>query len=129
MRYVLVIVAAFVACTGHAEHADRPGKVTVADTNLEVLDPSISFIGDTAEIAASSDKLLDAIAATLSGDPSIKLVDIVVHGPDKALSAQRAKAVMDQIVARKVAPERLRSSAGDEPTEYVAFVIVDRAKP
>jgi hypothetical protein len=129
MRTLVAALALLAACGGTPKHAEKEtGKITISDTQIEILDP-IAFVGDTAEIATSSNKLLDAVAASLSGEPSIELVDIVVHGPDKTLSAQRAKALMDQIVARKVAPERLRSSAGDETNVRVAFVIIKRAEP
>jgi outer membrane protein OmpA-like peptidoglycan-associated protein len=125
----LIVVVLLAACSGSPKHAKKEGgKITVSDTKIEILDP-IAFVGDTAEIAPSSNPMLDAVAANMSGEPSIKLVEIVVHGPDKALSAQRAKALVDQIVARKVAPERLRSSAGDEANVHVSFVILERAEP
>ena len=129
VRNLIAILAVAAACGGSPKHAgtsgDKPGRVVVSETTIEILDP-IAFVGDTAELAPTSNPMLDATATTLNGAPDIKVVEIVVHGADKALAEQRAKTVLDQLVARKVAAARLRSSAGDEGAVRVAFVILER---
>jgi len=128
--YVIVLAGMLViaSCGGSSKPAEpkTPGKVVVATTDIEILDP-IEFVPGGADIAPSSARILDAAAKTLTNDPMIKLVEVVVHGDDKGLAEKRANTVRDQLIARGVAPERLRASAGPEAKERVDFMILERA--
>lgn len=121
MRALIVCCGLLVACSSSPKRTDKPGRVVVSDTPIEFLDP-ITFVGDTAELAPTSSRLLDSVATTMTGDPSIEL-EVVVHSADKTLSAQRAKVIVEQLIARNVAADRLRASAGDDSPVRTEFVI------
>jgi OmpA-OmpF porin, OOP family len=91
------------------------GRVVVTDTNIEILD-KIYFEYDKAVIKSESFPILDAVAATLEGNPDILLVEIQGHtderGPDaynKRLSNDRAAAVKTYLVDKGVDASRLES--------------------
>jgi outer membrane protein OmpA-like peptidoglycan-associated protein len=126
---------------GHAVVVD-----TVIDTVIEILD-AISFQGDTAIIKPASLRTLDAVAATLQGNPSIQLVEIQGHTDERGddaynldLSDRRAKAVMKYLVDKGVDARRLTAQGygGTQPLDRrhneaawaknrrVAFLILKR---
>ncbi|HEX8108893.1 MAG TPA: OmpA family protein, partial [Kofleriaceae bacterium] len=89
------------------------GRVVVTDTSIEILDV-IYFEYDKAVILPKSFPILDAVAATLQGNPSIQLVEIQGHTDERGddtynleLSDRRAKAVMKYLVDKGVDPKRL----------------------
>jgi len=125
MRSWIVAFGMAIACSSSPKQSERPGHTVVSTTSIDILDP-VSFVGDTAEIAPSSTKILDSTASTLDGNPSIRIVNVVVHGADKALSLQRANAIRDQLISRHIAPERLRAAAGDDGAVRTDFEIVQR---
>src|ERR1044071_7703747 len=60
-----------------AEPAPR-GRVIVTDTETEILDV-VEFAPGTATLRPRSLPTLDAVAATLCGNPSIELVEVQSH--------------------------------------------------
>lgn len=118
----------------------------VTDTDVEVLDV-VRFEPHTAVMMAASHAILDAVAATLQGNPEIQLVEVGSHtaepggaAGDLRLSQQRAAAVVQYLVAKGIAPGRLvaRGYGSSEPlvaasdpaardtNDRIAFVIVRR---
>jgi outer membrane protein OmpA-like peptidoglycan-associated protein len=102
---------------------DRPAtppRKVVTETKVEVLDP-IRFVGQSAAIDPVSIPILDAIAATLAGNPTIELVEVRAYGADAIEQFQakvgvaRAQAIVDQLVARGVAPSRLIAAGQARP--------------
>jgi len=90
------------------------GRIVVTDTTIELL-PDIKFDGLTANVVPAGIKTLDAIAATLDGNPSILVVEVQAFGNDgdpryqQVIGEQRARAIVDYLVKKGVAPKRLRS--------------------
>ncbi len=91
------------------------GKVIVRKGKLEILD-KIYFETDSDVIKEVSFPLLDAIAATLNGNPQIQMIEIQGHaderGPDAHnldLTERRAASVKRSMEARRVDGLRLTS--------------------
>src|SRR5687767_9266478 len=91
------------------------GRVIVKRGKIEILD-KIYFETDKADIKPISFPLLDAIAATIKGNPQLQLIEIQGHaderGPDDHnldLTDRRANAVMHAMIERGVEPGRLRA--------------------
>jgi outer membrane protein OmpA-like peptidoglycan-associated protein len=87
------------------------GRVVVTDTSIEVLD-LIYFTKSTAAVDRKSYPILDAIVATLRGNPSIKKIEIGGHASDDepdawSLSSRRASAVRQYLIDRGIEPRRL----------------------
>lgn len=87
------------------------GRVVVTDTSIEILD-SIYFAKDSEAVQSRSQPIVEAIAATLQGNPDIAKVEIQGHastdeGDVWGLSAHRANAVREALVARGVTRTRL----------------------
>ena len=109
MRALFIVVL-----LGLASSRASAGTRVVTDTKIEILEP-IRFVGKTATIAATSTPMLDSIASTLKGNPSIRVMEVIAYGSDVAtdqivLGTKRAKAVVDALVRRGVAAKRLRYS-------------------
>lgn len=73
------------------------GRVVVSDARIEILD-KVYFKNASATVRAASKPLLDAVAATLSGNPDITVVSIQGHAANDesdpwGLSRRRAEAV------------------------------------
>ena len=85
------------------------------DGNTLVLMKPIHFQTDSAVIQRRSFGLLDAIAASLSGNPQIRLVEVAGHADERAddeynlrLTADRAAAVVEALTQRGIERRRLR---------------------
>ncbi len=123
------------------------GRVVVTETSIEILDV-IYFEYDKAVILPKSFPILDAVAATLQGNPSIQLVEIQGHTDERGddaynldLSDRRAKAVMKYLVDKGVDAKRLTAQGYGETqpldrrhneaawakNRRVAFLIIKRA--
>ncbi|MFW5926287.1 MAG: OmpA family protein, partial [Myxococcota bacterium] len=96
------------------------GSVVIEDNELVILQ-KIFFRTDSAEILSRSHSILDAVAATLTGNPQIKLLEVQGHaderGPDDynlRLTRDRAASVVQALVERGVERERLRSAGYGE---------------
>jgi outer membrane protein OmpA-like peptidoglycan-associated protein len=87
------------------------GRVVVTNTSIEVLD-QVYFAKSTDGIKSSSSQILDAIAATLRGNPEIVKVEVGGHASEDegeawALSSRRASAVRQALIDRGVEAKRL----------------------
>jgi OOP family OmpA-OmpF porin len=96
------------------------GRVIVTDTAIEILDV-IYFEYDKAIIKAQSFPILDAVAATMQGNPSIQLIEIQGHTDERGndaynldLSDRRAKAVEKYMADKGVDPKRLTAQGYGE---------------
>jgi outer membrane protein OmpA-like peptidoglycan-associated protein len=87
------------------------GRVVVHKARLEVLD-KIYFRSFSSKIQPVSHPILDAIAATLKGNPQIRLVEIQGHADrrePRRLARLRALAVLRYLIRRGVAASRLKA--------------------
>ena len=87
------------------------GRVIVEESQIVILD-KIYFARGSSELQARRLPIIDAIAATLNGNPQITRVELSGHVADDesdawALSAARAAALRAALVARGVAADRL----------------------
>lgn len=87
------------------------GRVVVTSTSLEVLD-QIYFANASDTIKPASVPILDAVAATLQGNPEIRKLEIGGHASEDeseawGLSSRRAAAVRDALIQRGIEPRRL----------------------
>src|SRR5262245_38693387 len=123
--------------------ADPPrGRIVVTETETTILDV-VEFIPDTATLRATAQPTLDAVAATLSGNPSIELVEVQSHtrgtgdnAANLALSEQRAAVVVTYLVDAGVSPSRLVAQgygdtqpidrAASAKNERISFMILKR---
>jgi len=123
------------------------GRVVVTDTAIEILD-MIYFEYDKAIIKPQSYPILDAVAATLQGNPSISLIEIQGHTDERGddaynldLSDRRAHAVEKYLTDKGVDAKRLTAQGYGETqpidrahnetawakNRRVAFLILKRA--
>jgi OmpA-OmpF porin, OOP family len=91
------------------------GRVIVRKGKLEILD-KIYFETDKTDIKPVSFPLLDAIAATIKGNPQLQLIEIQGHADERGsdqhnleLTDGRAHSVMRALVERGVNPGTLRA--------------------
>ncbi|MFW6052264.1 MAG: OmpA family protein, partial [Myxococcota bacterium] len=96
------------------------GSVVIEDNELVILE-KIYFRTDSAQILRRSNPILDAVAATLTGNPDIELLEVQGHaderGPDEynlRLTRDRAAAVVEALVERGVSRRKLRSAGYGE---------------
>jgi OOP family OmpA-OmpF porin len=96
------------------------GRVVVTDTNIEILD-KIYFEYDSDVIKKESYGILDAVAATLEGNPDIQLIEIQGHTDNRGndaynldLSNRRAASVKRYLVDKGIADDRLQSQGYGE---------------
>lgn len=112
--------------------AKPPGRVVVSESSVELL-PPIKFFAGSPSILPSSRQTLDAIAATLTGNPSILLVEVRADGSDgpavlqQRLGDQRAQLIVDELVRRKVDPKRLVAHGVPTGAPGVELEILRRA--
>jgi OOP family OmpA-OmpF porin len=123
------------------------GRVVVTDTSIEILD-MVYFEYNKAVIKSESFPILDAVAATLQGNPSINLIEIQGHTDERGddaynldLSDRRAKSVREYLQGKGVDEKRLTSQGYGETqpldrrhneaawakNRRVAFLILKRA--
>ncbi len=112
------------------------GRVVVTETETTILDV-VEFLPQTKILRPRSLPTLDAVAATLVGNPTITLVEVQSHAPELGLSQVRAELVRDYLVARGVAPGRLVAQgygdtqpidrAAPVKNERMSFLILERA--
>jgi len=98
-----------------ADGCPDKGKVIIHKGKLEILD-KIYFETDKDEIKSVSFPLLDAIAATINGNPQIELIEIQGHADERGddahnldLTERRAHSVRVALEQRNVLPSRLKS--------------------
>jgi outer membrane protein OmpA-like peptidoglycan-associated protein len=123
------------------------GRVVVTDTSIEILDV-IYFEYNKDIIKPASYPILDAVAATMQGNPSIQLIEIQGHTDERGddaynldLSDRRAKSVQRYLVDKGVDAKRLTAQGYGETqpldrrhneaawakNRRVAFLIIKRA--
>jgi len=90
------------------------GRVVVTETAMTILD-KIYFEARSDRIKSQSGPILDAIAATLEGNPSITLIEVqgfaAANEPDAwGLATRRAAAVRGALIQRGVDGRRLQSN-------------------
>ncbi|MDQ3368513.1 MAG: hypothetical protein M3680_24055 [Myxococcota bacterium] len=112
----LAVLGTMVAAVALEPCAAR-GRVVVTSTEVELLE-EVRFVG-CATLAPASLRTLDAVASTLVGNPSLRLVEV------QARSVRRARVVIDHLVARGVERERL--VAGTTASDVTGFVLLDSA--
>jgi len=100
-------------------------KVMVTADEIRILD-KIFFDTGKATIKKVSFTLLDQVAQTLVANPRILLIEIAGHTDDvgddadnQALSQERAEAVLDYLLSRKVPLQRLRAKGYGETAPLV----------
>jgi outer membrane protein OmpA-like peptidoglycan-associated protein len=94
---------------------EGPGKPTVRISGTQLLlSNKIYFDYDKTTIKKISHPILDALAEALQANPQIKKVRVEGHTDNEGteeynltLATERAKAVVDYLVGKKVAVERL----------------------
>jgi outer membrane protein OmpA-like peptidoglycan-associated protein len=140
------IAFAFVLATASAiavlvESPPR-GRVVVTETTTEILDV-VEFEPGTATLRTTAFPILDAVAATMLGNPSIELVEVQSHtsgvgdeGANLTLTEQRAAAVEAYLVGAGVESARLDAQgygdtqpldhAGSFKNERISFLILRR---
>ena len=148
MRWLLIVVA-LGACHGapretaptnldsRKPEVERKGHVVVTDTDVKML-PPIKFDGLTANVELEGLQTLDAVAATLDGNPSILLVEVQAFGADgdpryqQVIGEKRAKVIVDYLVKKGVSPGRLRFQGIAKPApgqgNQPVFLILQRAQ-
>jgi OmpA-OmpF porin, OOP family len=96
------------------------GSVIIQDNNIIILE-KIKFRTASAEILPESNKILDAVTATLAHHPEFVLLEIAGHADERAsdeynlkLTQDRVNSVMRALVARGIAESRLRSKGYGE---------------
>jgi outer membrane protein OmpA-like peptidoglycan-associated protein len=96
------------------------GRVIVTDTSIEILD-MIYFEFDKAIIKKESYPILDAVAATLQGNPAIQLIEIQGHTDERGddnynldLSDRRSKSVRQYLIDKGVDEKRMTAQGYGE---------------
>ncbi len=96
------------------------GRVVVTDTAIEILD-MVYFEYNKAIIKPQSYPILDAVAATLQGNPSIGLIEVQGHTDERGddaynldLSDRRAHSVEKYLADKGVDPKRLSAQGYGE---------------
>lgn len=103
-------------------------RLVVTSTDVELLDP-IEFLPASASLDPRSTPILDAVARTLIGNPSIELVEVQAFAVDALaqfrarIAAERAQIIVDQLVARGVDRARLT------PAGYATLPSGTRGEP
>jgi len=113
----------FVACGGSEKPAKKK-RVVVTETKVELL-PEITFAEGTT-LAENAYATIEATATTLTGNPDIELVAVTALAESQELSGQRGRVVMDELIKRGVAAERLKNQPKVGP-EAVEFRILRRS--
>jgi len=103
----------------------------VTSTSITILD-QIAFIGPSSRIDPVSYPMLDAIVATLDGNPSIRVMEVVVSGNDaparwqQELGDRRAQMIMEHLIHRGADRARLRARGVPKAQQVSSFVILQR---
>ena len=110
---------------------NRRGRTVVTSTSITILD-QIGFIGISSMIDPISYPMLDALALSLDGNPSIRAMEINASGADgpaqwrKLLGDERARALMDYLVHKGVDRARLRARGTAVVPVRTSFLILQR---
>ena len=92
------------------------GSVVIEENQIVILE-KIYFNTDSAVIQDRSFPIIDAVAATLKGNPQIQLIEIQGHADERStddhnihLTRDRAASVLEALATRGVPRERLRTA-------------------
>ncbi|MCA9580863.1 MAG: OmpA family protein, partial [Myxococcales bacterium] len=96
------------------------GSVIIEENQIVILE-KIYFETDSAVIQSRSYPIIDAVAATLNGNPHITKIEVQGHADERAtdsynvrLTRDRAASVVEALIQRGVSPERVRSAGYGE---------------
>jgi outer membrane protein OmpA-like peptidoglycan-associated protein len=96
------------------------GNVVIEENEILILE-KIYFATDSAEILSKSFPIVDAVAATLIGNPQLTLVEVQGHADERSsdeynikLTSDRAASVVQALAQRGVDLNRLRSAGYGE---------------
>jgi OOP family OmpA-OmpF porin len=96
------------------------GNVIIEENQIIILE-KIYFATDSAEILPKSFPIVDAVAATLIGNPQLLMVEIQGHADERGsdqynieLTRDRAASVRQALMQRAVDPSRIRSAGYGE---------------
>jgi outer membrane protein OmpA-like peptidoglycan-associated protein len=96
------------------------GSVIIEENQIVILE-KIYFETDSAVIQQRSFPIIDAVAATLNGNPQIQLIEIQGHADERSsdeynirLTRDRAASVLEALAQRGVARDRMRSAGYGE---------------
>lgn len=109
----------------------KPGRRVVTSTSITILD-QIAFIGPSPHLDPISYPMLDAVVATLDGNPSIRVLEVVVSGNDaperwqQDLGDRRAQMIVQYMVHRGADRARLRARGVPKAPQVSSFVILQR---
>jgi OOP family OmpA-OmpF porin len=112
---VLALLAAGNLAVASEAEVERKGRVVTTSTTIEILGP-ITFAPNDAHLAPRHKKMIHAVAQTLLGNPSIRLMEVEGFAdrseahPDQ-LGLARATAVMAALVAAGVPTYRLSAAS------------------
>jgi outer membrane protein OmpA-like peptidoglycan-associated protein len=96
------------------------GIVVLTDTDIKIL-KKVYFEYDSAVIKPESYDVLDAVAATINGNPQIELVEVQGHADERGdddynlrLTVDRAASVVSYLINKGVKANKLRSAGYGE---------------
>ena len=96
------------------------GRVVITDSDLEILDP-VTFEPGKVTLRRTSFPALDAVVATLQGNPAIQLVEVQSHVDERGddvtnlrLTSARAIVVRNYLIAKGIDPARLTAQGYGE---------------
>jgi len=107
---------------GHEDTDGCPdeGRVKIIGTDIKILD-KVYFEYDSATIKEESYDILDAVAATVNGNPQITLIEVSGHADERGdddynqrLTADRAASVVTYLVKKGVKATKLLSAGFGE---------------
>ena len=108
----------------------------VTSTSITVLD-DVRFLPGMAQIDPSTTPILDAFATTMQDNDALQLIEVRVFAADvdaeqaQSVADERARNIVDYVVAKGVSPDRLRPHGVPLPpagtNARLQFEIVQRA--
>jgi outer membrane protein OmpA-like peptidoglycan-associated protein len=109
----------------------KPTRRVVTSTSITILD-QIAFVGSSALIDPTSYPMLDAVVATLDGNPSIRVMEVIASGRDapdgwrQVLGDRRARMMMEYMISKGADRARLRSRGEAAAPQISSFLILQR---
>lgn len=131
------IDCAIARATARCERGQCAHAVVTTSSAIEIVG-DLAFAGATARLRPEAARMLDTIAQTLAANPELVVVEVRASGSDAApadalaLGETRARLVVGELVARGIAPDRLRATGvagplpGPKPLVPVFVVAVRR---
>ncbi len=122
---VLIFSLTALSSCGGAQPESSSKRRIVTSSKTENL-PEIVFVDD-AVLPEDSGRTLDAIAATLEGNPDIVQIGIVVGATTKELAERRGDVIVELLIERGIPAARLENQPSNSESGQVDFVIIRRA--